>query len=238
MSVNFAELLLIILSLVFVVLFIILFIYQTLKQRRHTPHILAAISVALIGGFIYVIVLLTQPVGLTNKLDLILTLTLTIVFYILYLHYEALLTVNPHFWRHSLVISLTSIGVFTHLLAFADLLDEQIINFLPNFFVSGIGVIAFSFAFFVLFTTYRWLKERGTLVELFAISILLATELAFFIDSILTFNLSFEKTPLFSLGELLLIIGMSLLTLNYFINSYPHSQVHHLQLLRCKRLHS
>jgi len=217
----------IILSIFAIVLLSILIFqtYQTIIGIRYTPQLLLGFVFIFLGSLFQLLVFLLDGTGyfLESKfVQSLVRILFGFAMYYVYLHYEALTTINPPFYRKGIMISLLSINI--SILVFAiwqDVLITDVDIFL-TLILSFTGIFSISFAFFVAYKSYKLMRDRATSFELIAIFILICTFIlqgSVHLIRILGFPFNTDNSqllPFDRLSEVFALTGMLILMLNSF----------------------
>lgn len=198
-----------------IIMTVILLIYlYKQKYRIHSWFVLAGILFALIGVIIATLdsyLIIEEEIEFTIFLS-ISNLILSISYYFLYLHYDALSSLRSPFMRHAPIFGLVIVSSSTisfNLVGFIPLLETvQIVGIIT----ATIGVIAFYYSFKTAFIPFRIQESNESLLEFLALVALFIAALVELVREIL--ELFFEN-PLFGFvnifHQILYIVGLMLL---------------------------
>ncbi|MFX0210391.1 MAG: hypothetical protein ACFFDT_30710 [Candidatus Hodarchaeota archaeon] len=209
-----------------------IFLYQMRTRQRYTPHFTIALILSLVSLLLTILDLVDDYYGDNIELPLHLYsgLFLTLGYYAIYLHYEAISSIRPPFWRHTVIFGLMMTSLVILLLKLGELFEKENLstNLIPiDAIESVLGIVVFSFATFVVVRTHRLVRGRTTLIELIALVLLIIANSCVVVgDALWTLHDPTRETSFWldtydifsTLGDIFILIGLIVFTANYLLN--------------------
>ena len=185
------------LNIILVLLFTV-FMFKGIRRKIFAPFLSTALIIGLIGNLIVV---------LENdmKVNLYGIFLISIGFFLIFLHFEALTSSRPNWFYFTILLGLNSMLFIITLIKSFDLLSDDLSYSICRKIIAVGTVIAFSRIFFVEIKVNQNAKIRETKIEFIAILLLLIYSVIFFIRDVFI-----QEIVLNSLTSTILLILLKL----------------------------
>ena len=186
------------------------FIYKGIIRKFFAPFLTTALILALIGNIITFI-------ENDMKVNLYGIFLISIGFFFLYLHFEALTSIRPKLFTFIILLGLNSMLLIITLIKSFDLLTDNLSFSICRKITSVSSVIIFSRVLFIVIQVNKNAKIKETKIEIIAMILFLIYVTIFFIRDFLI-----KEIILYSLfsqvGVIFSVLGSILLVLNYILH--------------------
>jgi len=186
------------------------FIYKGIIRKIFAPFLTTALILALIGNIITFI-------ENDMKVNLYGIFLISIGFFFLYLHFEALISIRPKILTYTILLGLNSMLLIITLLKSFDLLTDDLSFSICRKIISVGAVIAFSRVLFLVIKVNNNAKIKETKIETIAMLLFLIYTIIFFIR-----DFFIQEIMLYSLfsqvGIIFSSLGSIFMVLNYVLH--------------------
>lgn len=199
--------------------------YRNIKQKYILTYLFLTLFLALISLILYLLYLITLQQGLIIPIDLeyLSNVPFILVFFFLFLHFEALASVRPSFLRFSLILTLTTIVLTLIILRFFNLFSNlRLADFIITLFSIIFGLFSTIYPLKISLKSHRLAKELPTKIDLISIFIIFISNLLYttelfskIFQSEFLNNLNLIMLDLYSF---LIVSSLTLLIINYLIH--------------------
>lgn len=203
-------------GIVLVLLFlVIVFLYQGRRRQRNAPHLTAAILLGLIGQTAAVI----DVIPLTAAVFLV-----SLSFFFLGLHYEALASLKPTPWFFSVTLAINSAIALALCLDLLGLMISSAMAYLVIRLLTSVAALVVVLrATQIVYRIHNLAHERATRLELLGILLLTFYRVDFFVrDFGSAFGIvspgTIESNLITTLGLVFVAVGLGVILVNYTIH--------------------
>ncbi len=197
------------LNIILVIMFAV-FIYKGINRKFFAPFLTTALILALIGNIIAFI-------ENDMKVNLYGIFLISIGFFFLYLHFEALISIRPKAFTYIILLGLNSMLFIITLIKSFDLLSDDLSFLICSKIMSLGAVIAFSRILIIAIKVNQNAKLKETKLEFIAMLLFLIYAILyfirnFFIQDVMLYSLFSQVSIIFS------TLGSIFMVLNYILH--------------------
>ncbi len=205
----------------------ILIIYQSrrLKKKQVSFYLMVALAFALVSQLFYFgyLIIIQSNLDSSRYFEISSYLFLLVVFFFVYLHFEAISNIKPSFWRYTITLTYTTICISFGSLIFFNIISDYNLYYLILYWIySGYGVFILLYPLKVSINSYLLTKEKATVLEMLSICLILLSNIVYIFEYPLNLYKINPFTNFFltisDLSIVLFLIGLIILMSNYLIN--------------------
>ncbi len=198
---------------------------RKLKKKQISSYLMVALAFALVSLLFYFGYLLTIQSNLDSSIyfEGLSYLFLLIVFFFVYLHFEAISSIKPSLWRYSITLTFTIVCLSFGSLIFFNIISDFNLYYLILYWIYSVyGVFILLYPLKVSKNSYMLTKEKATVLEMLSIFLILSSNIGYIIE----YPLNLYKINPFAhfvismtdFSNILFLIGLIILMSNYLIN--------------------
>ncbi len=182
------------------------YIYKGIIRKIFAPFLTTALILALIGNIV-------TFVENDMKVNLFGIFLISIGFFFMFLHFEALISLRPNWSLFTILLSLNSMLLIITLIKSFDFLSDDLSFSICRKILSMVTVIAFSRIIFIAIRVNQNAKIKETKIEVIAMLLFLIYAIIyfirnFFIQDIMIYSLFSQISIIFStLGSILMVLN-------------------------------